>query len=537
MKQKMIFLTALFIAAFAFSAEYYVDASRADDTGSATNWATAKQTIQAAVDLTIDGDTVWVTNGVYDVGGAVASGCFLTNRVCITNAIIVRSVNGRDVTVVEGVQGSNGSNDLDSVRGVFMKSGCSLIGITITNGYTMVDGDGFSDQSGGGVFLTIDCVVSNCLLLGNSAHYGGGAYFHDGGMLSGCTLRGNVAKVAGGVCFSYGGVMKNCTLTGNNAQSGGGAFFWSGGLLSDSVGIGNLAQYGGGAYFFNGGTLNNCTLSENVATVGGGGAYLPDNGALNNCILWGNSSINGGNDVDIHQGVIRYTCASDGVSHGADGCITNNPQFMDAAGGDFRLQSNSPCINWGDNSVVSNATDLDGNPRIIEDVVDMGAYEYQSLLGLMDSDGDGILDDWERQHGGNQNPEQTCSNGVNTVRQAYIAGLDPNDPTDFFEVSNVWNVLGWPSVSGRVYSVYWATNLLDGFQPLEANIPWTAGSFIDTNTPSSEQMFYKIEVRFDDGEGSLGGGGEDVDPGGGGSNPFDPGDGGGDDGDTAATQI
>jgi len=91
MKQKSIFLAALFTAAFAFSAEYYVDASRADDTGSATNWATAKKTIQAAVDLTTDGDTVWVTNGTYN----------LSSEISVTNAITVQGVNGRDVTIVD----------------------------------------------------------------------------------------------------------------------------------------------------------------------------------------------------------------------------------------------------------------------------------------------------------------------------------------------------------------------------------------------------------------------------------------------------
>jgi len=42
MNQKLIFLTVLFSTLSVFSAEYYVDASRSDDTGSAANWATAK---------------------------------------------------------------------------------------------------------------------------------------------------------------------------------------------------------------------------------------------------------------------------------------------------------------------------------------------------------------------------------------------------------------------------------------------------------------------------------------------------------------
>jgi|GEM_PF-3293550 len=163
--------------------------------------------------------------------------------------------------------------------------------------------------------------------------------------------------------------------------------------------------------------------------------------------------------------------------------------------------SNSPCINWGNNAVVSNATDLDGSLRIVEEVVDMGAYEYQGILGLSDSDGDGLLDDWERQHGGNQNPDTVCSNGVNTVLEAYIAGLDPNDPNSKFLTSlqqySPQPVLGWNATSGRVYRIYWTTNLLNGFELIGSNIPWTVNSFTD-DIHSNGAGFYKIGVELED---------------------------------------
>jgi hypothetical protein len=60
------------------------------------------------------------------------------------------------------------------------------------------------------------------------------------------------------------------------------------------------------------------------------------------------------------------------------GNITLAPLFVDQAGGNLRLQSNSACINAGKNAYVADSTDLDGNPRIVGGTVDIGAYEFQT---------------------------------------------------------------------------------------------------------------------------------------------------------------
>jgi len=73
--------------------------------GGFTNWATAASNIQQAIDVTLAGDTVYVSNGVYDVGGGtnypVTS--LLTTRVAITKAIIVQSFNNDPTnTIIKG---------------------------------------------------------------------------------------------------------------------------------------------------------------------------------------------------------------------------------------------------------------------------------------------------------------------------------------------------------------------------------------------------------------------------------------------------
>ena len=78
-----------------------------------------------------------------------------------------------------------------------------------------------------------------------------------------------------------------------------------------------------------------------------------------------------------------------------------------------------------------------------------------------DEDGDGMPDWWETEYYGgetNANPTATASNGVNTVLETYIAGLDPTDPQSAFLISDLspltsGNVLSWNTTNDRVYSV------------------------------------------------------------------------------------
>jgi hypothetical protein len=61
------------------------------------------------------------------------------------------------------------------------------------------------------------------------------------------------------------------------------------------------------------------------------------------------------------------------------GHITTEPLFVNLTAGDLHLQSTSPCINAGLNAYAPGPVDLDGNPRIVGGIVDMGAYEWAGL--------------------------------------------------------------------------------------------------------------------------------------------------------------
>jgi len=70
---------------------------------------------------------------------------------------------------------------------------------------------------------------------------------------------------------------------------------------------------------------------------------------------------------------------------------------VDAAAGNFRLQPGSPAVNAGNNAANTSSTDLAGNTRVVNSVIDMGAYELQSGCNTSstwykDADNDGYSD-------------------------------------------------------------------------------------------------------------------------------------------------
>ena len=118
--------------------------NRATPTPPYTNWATAAHIIPEAVDAAGAGDTVLVTNGVYDTGDTRWGRT--SNRVVITNSIRVVSVNGPEVTNLVGA----GPIGFTAVRFAVVGADSMLAGFTLTNGHGGYVWFGDDANNGGG---------------------------------------------------------------------------------------------------------------------------------------------------------------------------------------------------------------------------------------------------------------------------------------------------------------------------------------------------------------------------------------------------
>src|SRR2546427_6886769 len=105
----------------ASGAVHYVNPGSAGPVPPYSDWSTAATNIQDAVDAASPGDQVVVTNGAYFAGSRVSNDG-TTNRVVVTNAITLQSVNGATATTINGG---------DVMRCVFFTNSAALIGVTL----------------------------------------------------------------------------------------------------------------------------------------------------------------------------------------------------------------------------------------------------------------------------------------------------------------------------------------------------------------------------------------------------------------------
>ncbi len=263
-------------------------------------------------------------------------------------------------------------------------------------------------------------VFTRCLFIDNRASRGGAVYTGRRWkpVFTRCLWEGNIAVDRGGAIAS--GIRSDVTLSHcvfrRNAAGG------RGGVLNASI-IGEIA-------------LINCLLVANTAADTGGAIAYPDwnHGGdepealrLLNCTFYGNTSptlyrppslgVKGPDGSWTH---VTATTIANCIIYGSTadpasatpisfrlGATTPHitasiyepgpdPQFVNPLGvdgmlgtedDDFRLADNSPAIDAGSNEtdLPLPTADLDGNPRTINNVVDLGAYESPGVVSTDDA--------------------------------------------------------------------------------------------------------------------------------------------------------
>jgi len=139
--------------------------------------------------------------------------------------------------------------------------------------------------------------------------------------------------------------------------------------------------------------------------------------------------------------------------------------------------------------------------------------DWQSISAFRDTDGDGIPDWWEHINflgATNAVSSALAANEINTLLEAYVAGLDPNNADEVFYIQaqaalsdtlSTIHVLNWPSAPGRIYDLQYSTNLLSGgfvSLPGGSGIPASPAmnTFTNTNPPQVDTIYYRAVVRL-----------------------------------------
>jgi predicted outer membrane repeat protein len=301
------------VMAAAETQTHYVSPSSFTEVPPYLSFDTASHTIQPAIDISHNGDTVLVSVTTY----------FLAHQLVVTNGIVLRSTIAKDVildsvsttgrvrtisrsdAVVDGFTIKNGDQPNDSGGGVLISTG-KLVNCWVVSNGTSLSGAGVwikdsgevtgcrieynsGDMFGGGVLCESGGLVSNCVINDNFVHggWGGGVACNDGGSVVCSLISNNMGHTKGGGVFLYGDALADqCTIVSNTSDSGGGVYLMGGGLVERCLVINNLSSNNGGGIFLDqGGVVTNSRIFGNTATNSGGGIYVDQGGDVINCLV------------------------------------------------------------------------------------------------------------------------------------------------------------------------------------------------------------------------------------------------------------
>ncbi|MEL7119953.1 MAG: 5'-nucleotidase C-terminal domain-containing protein, partial [Bacteroidota bacterium] len=286
---------------------------------------------------------------------------------------------------------------------------------TITN--VTISGNSALNGPGGGIYniSSSNPIITNSVISKNIAGNSGGGIFNNGSspsILDIVISENSAGNGPGGGIYNFSNsnpVITNGVISGNTTNNAGGGIYNSGSSLSliNVVISGNSAVNGPGGGIYNISSSNpiitNSVISGNTTGNTGGGMFNQSSTpTLTNTIIWNNRDVSGITGATASIGnssstpVITYSIIANSGFTGTspDFNKDEDPQFvmgidlsnLPSTAGNFSLQPGSPALNMGNNNadidgangnqtIQNIQTDLEGGPRILQDIVDIGAFE------------------------------------------------------------------------------------------------------------------------------------------------------------------
>ncbi|MBN2485343.1 MAG: T9SS type A sorting domain-containing protein [Bacteroidales bacterium] len=231
----------------------------------------------------------------------------------------------------------NGGDSVNffAISGINTKK-ITIEGITFKNGNSLFGGAIYANLKLGG-YLTI----KSCFFTQNKADQGGGVY------LLPPWPNDNIF------------VMKNSVFDNNSAISAGGGLY-SNINTSGGTPLGNL--------------ILNCTFTNNSAGYLGGGVYNEGNSRFYNCLFYNNETPSSSRDWMVNGAKFFYCATQESYLSSTNIILYSNP-FMPNS---LTLNSDSYCVNAGTPDTTGLGLpefDIEGNRRILNDTIDIGAFE------------------------------------------------------------------------------------------------------------------------------------------------------------------
>ena len=393
-------MAAFATVSVASAAVIYVD-DGATGANNGSSWQDAYLYLQDALAMSGPGDEIRVAQGVYRPDqSAYLDGLIEGDRDAsfqLKKGVILRGgyagfggidPDQRDsrvfVTILSGdLNGNDGPEFTNTGENSYhVVSGADE---AIIDGFTISGGNALWTATriigGGGIYNEYASPsVQDCKFRYNQGWYGGALLdLHASSTLTNCIFESNTAGGGGAIAALASCLTATNCLFSNNSARLGGAMDVTYGEPSIPAGPSSVQLF-------------NCNFVDNRASFYGGAIYLDlySTADFTNCVLWANQAPNASSIYNNFNNDNQPTLRSCDVESGVNGpgfggrpCVDGggninaDPCFVDLDADDYHLRFGSPCIDVGDNAAVEGyATDLEGNPRVVREVVDMGPYEY-----------------------------------------------------------------------------------------------------------------------------------------------------------------